>query len=257
MRKFITMLLFCAGALALSTSCNDDFTEINTPSATMQTRAGGQRVESLIQQARAGDSEANKALALCYRDGDGVKKKLVQYDVQQPYLLRKNGQGFQEYRGDSRRRTPLPAHRQDNRQADSTPDGKREYSRAGTNCTGRGQGNRGHKRFKKNRTSIEQARHSQSSAAGRGGGQRNGSDAAGILPHKQREKRGGESRAHTHSRQIPLSISAFRPRGHRRLYGRQQHRQAAGDGRLLLPSRCTRNAHPCTRRQAMRYAQTA
>lgn len=74
MRKFITMLLFCAGALALSTSCNDDFTEINTPSATMQTRAEGQRVESLIQQARAGDSEAYKALALCYRDGDGVKK---------------------------------------------------------------------------------------------------------------------------------------------------------------------------------------
>ena len=74
MRKFITMLLFCAGALALSTSCNDDFTEINTPSATMHTRAEEQRIESLIQQARAGDSEAYKALALCYRDGDGVKK---------------------------------------------------------------------------------------------------------------------------------------------------------------------------------------
>ncbi len=68
------MLLFCAGALALSTSCNDDFTEINTPSTTMHTRAEGQRAESLIQQARAGDSEAYKALALCYRDGDGVKK---------------------------------------------------------------------------------------------------------------------------------------------------------------------------------------
>lgn len=74
MKKFITMLLFCAGALALSTSCNDDFTEINTPSTTMHTRAEGQRAESLIQQARAGDSEAYKALALCYRDGDGVKK---------------------------------------------------------------------------------------------------------------------------------------------------------------------------------------
>ena len=73
MRKFITMVL-CAGALALSTSCNDDFTEINTPSATMHTRAEEQRIESLIQQARAGDSEAYKALALCYRDGDGVKK---------------------------------------------------------------------------------------------------------------------------------------------------------------------------------------
>ena len=68
------MLLFCAGALALSTSCNDDFTEINTPSTTMHTRAEGQRAESLIQQARAGDGEAYKALALCYRDGDGVKK---------------------------------------------------------------------------------------------------------------------------------------------------------------------------------------
>ena len=67
-------MLFCAGALALSTSCNDDFTGMNTPSATMHTRAGEQRAESLIQQARAGDSEAYKALALCYRDGDGVKK---------------------------------------------------------------------------------------------------------------------------------------------------------------------------------------
>ena len=67
-------MVLCAGTLALSTSCNDDFTEISTPSTTMQTRAGGQRAESLIQQARAGDSEAYKALALCYRDGDGVKK---------------------------------------------------------------------------------------------------------------------------------------------------------------------------------------
>ena len=88
------MLLFCAGALALSTSCNDDFTEINTPSATMHTRAEGQRAESLIQQARAGDSEAYKALALCYRDGDGVKKSWCNMMFSYLIYCEKTGKDF-------------------------------------------------------------------------------------------------------------------------------------------------------------------
>ena len=88
------MLLFCAGALALSTSCNDDFTEMNTPSTTMQTRAREQRAESLIQQARAGDSEAYKALALCYRDGDGVKKSWCNMMFSYLIYCEKTGKDF-------------------------------------------------------------------------------------------------------------------------------------------------------------------
>ena len=93
MRKFITMVL-CAGVLVLNTSCNEDFTEMNTPSTTMQTRAREQRTESLIQQARAGDSEAYKALALCYRDGDGVKKSWCNMMFSNLIYCEKTGKEF-------------------------------------------------------------------------------------------------------------------------------------------------------------------
>lgn len=96
MRKFITMVL-CAGALVLNASCNDDLTEMDTPSATMQTRAREQRAESLIQQARAGDSEAYKALAICYRDGDGVGKSWCNMMFSYFIYCDKTGKDFKNF----------------------------------------------------------------------------------------------------------------------------------------------------------------
>lgn len=73
MKKSIPLVLL-ATMLAFNTSCNDDSVELDSPNYAMQTRAKEQRVQSLIQQARTGDSEAYKALALCYHNGDGVEK---------------------------------------------------------------------------------------------------------------------------------------------------------------------------------------
>lgn len=60
--------------LVFHTSCNDSVMDLGSPSAEMKTRAVDQRVQNLIQQAKQGDVEAYNALALCYRDGDGVEK---------------------------------------------------------------------------------------------------------------------------------------------------------------------------------------
>lgn len=73
MKKTISMVLL-ATIMAFNTSCSDDSEEFSAPTSVMQTRAREQRVQSLIQQARTGDSEAYKALALCYHHGDGVEK---------------------------------------------------------------------------------------------------------------------------------------------------------------------------------------
>lgn len=73
MKKSIPLVLL-ATMLAFNTSCSDDSVELDSPNYTMQTRAKEQRVQSLIQQARTGDSEAYKALALCYHHGEGVEK---------------------------------------------------------------------------------------------------------------------------------------------------------------------------------------
>ena len=63
-----------ASLLVFHTSCNDSVMDLESPSAEMKTRAVDQRVQNLIHQARQGDVEAYKSLALCYRDGDGVEK---------------------------------------------------------------------------------------------------------------------------------------------------------------------------------------
>ena len=63
-----------ASLLMFHTSCNDCDMVLESPSVEMNTRAVDQRVQNLIQQARQGDVEAYKSLALCYRDGDGVEK---------------------------------------------------------------------------------------------------------------------------------------------------------------------------------------
>lgn len=51
--------------------------DLESPNVEIKTRAVDQRVQNLIQQARQGDVEAYYSLALCYRDGDGVEKSLL------------------------------------------------------------------------------------------------------------------------------------------------------------------------------------
>ena len=73
MNRLFTILCM-ASLLVFHTSCNDCDMDLESPSVEMKTRAVDQRVQNLIQQARQGDVEAYKSLALCYRDGDGVEK---------------------------------------------------------------------------------------------------------------------------------------------------------------------------------------
>jgi hypothetical protein len=51
--------------------------ELESSDVELKTRATEQKVHNLIQQARYGDADAYKSLALCYRDGDGVDKSYL------------------------------------------------------------------------------------------------------------------------------------------------------------------------------------
>ena len=73
MNRLFTILCMVL-LLALHTSCNDSFMDLESPNVEIKTRTVDQRVQNLIQQARQGDVEAYNSLALCYRDGDGVEK---------------------------------------------------------------------------------------------------------------------------------------------------------------------------------------
>lgn len=73
MNKLFTILCIVVMSL-FHTSCNDSVMELENPVVELKTRAVGQRVQNLIQQARQGDVEAYNSLALCYRDGDGVEQ---------------------------------------------------------------------------------------------------------------------------------------------------------------------------------------
>lgn len=87
-------MILCVGILTFNTSCNDNITELEAQTPAMQTQAKEQRVESLIQQARTGDSEAYKTLAICYRDGDGVKKSWLNMMFSYLIYCEKSGKNF-------------------------------------------------------------------------------------------------------------------------------------------------------------------
>ena len=76
MNRLFTILCVIS-LLMFHTSCNDSVMDLESPNVEMKTRATDQRVQNLIQQARQGDVEAYNSLALCYRDGDGVEKSLL------------------------------------------------------------------------------------------------------------------------------------------------------------------------------------
>lgn len=70
--------IFCmVSLLVFHTSCNDSVMDLESPNVEMKNSAVEQRAQNLIQQARQGDVEAYYSLALCYRDGDGVEKSLL------------------------------------------------------------------------------------------------------------------------------------------------------------------------------------
>ena len=73
MNRLLT-ILGMASLLFFHTSCEDSIMELKSPATETRTLSVDKKVSALIQQARKGDAEAYKSLALCYKDGDGVEK---------------------------------------------------------------------------------------------------------------------------------------------------------------------------------------
>lgn len=64
-------LLFC------HTSCQDGAEEFQGPSVELEKECQELNVQRLVQQARDGNSDAYMALALCYKDGEGVEESML------------------------------------------------------------------------------------------------------------------------------------------------------------------------------------
>ena len=95
MNRLFTILCM-ASLLVFHTSCNDCDMDLESPSVEMKTRAVDQRVQNLIQQARQGDVEAYKSLALCYRDGDGVEKSWLNMLCMYAIYCQKTGSDIED-----------------------------------------------------------------------------------------------------------------------------------------------------------------
>ncbi len=94
MNRLVTFLCMIS-LLAFHTSCNDNAMELGTPGAEVKTRAADQRVQNLIRQAREGNVEAYKSLALCYRDGDSVEQSWLNVLCMYAIYSQKTGGNFE------------------------------------------------------------------------------------------------------------------------------------------------------------------
>lgn len=83
MQKIFYMLC-CALVLLCGTSCEEHM-DIENRSIPQEVVTPNPKIEKLIQRARQGEIEAYDALAVCYRDGDGVKKSL--FNMMTMYML--------------------------------------------------------------------------------------------------------------------------------------------------------------------------
>ena len=70
-RLFIAI---CTIVLLICNACQDNTIDLENQSAELKTRSVDLKFQHLIQQARNGDADAYKLLAIYYRDGDGVDK---------------------------------------------------------------------------------------------------------------------------------------------------------------------------------------
>lgn len=78
------ILLYCTFILLSGTSCNV-YHHIDYPPVSQGLIKPNPKIEKLVQQARRGKTEAYDALALCYRNGEGVKQS--DFNMMTMYLL--------------------------------------------------------------------------------------------------------------------------------------------------------------------------
>lgn len=95
MNRLFTILCMVA-VLVFHTSCSDSILVQESPSIEMKTPTMDQKVQNLIQQARQGNVEAYKSLALCYRDGDGVEQSLLNMVYMYNAYIQKSGRDIMD-----------------------------------------------------------------------------------------------------------------------------------------------------------------
>lgn len=76
MKRLFTILCMCALCLC-HTACDECAVNAQCGAVEQKSRVAEHRVQNLIRQAREGDVEAYKELAICYHDGDGVEKSWI------------------------------------------------------------------------------------------------------------------------------------------------------------------------------------
>ena len=87
-RLFIAI---CAIVLLICNACQDKTIDLENQCAELKTRSIDQKTQHLIQQARNGDADAYKSLAICYRDGDGVDKSWLNMICMYAHYCKKTG----------------------------------------------------------------------------------------------------------------------------------------------------------------------
>lgn len=89
-------LLACMSALLMAhTSCVTDEVAVEATSVEARSCMVEEQVQNLIQQVRHGDTEAYKVLALCYRDGNGIRKSYVNAMFMYNIYCHKTGKGLE------------------------------------------------------------------------------------------------------------------------------------------------------------------
>lgn len=87
--------LFCFSfALLFATSCQE-YLDIENDVVSQSRTTPDPKIEMLIQQARQGKTEAYDALAVCYRDGDGVRQSLFNMMTMYSLSCKKSGKNLE------------------------------------------------------------------------------------------------------------------------------------------------------------------
>ena len=88
------LVAICAIVLLMCNACQDNFIDLENQNGELTTRAADMKFLHLVKQARNGDADAYKSLAVCYRDGDGVEKSWLNMICMYANYCNKTGENF-------------------------------------------------------------------------------------------------------------------------------------------------------------------
>lgn len=88
------LVAICAIVLLMFNACQDNFIDLENQNGELTTRTADMKFLHLVQQARNGDADAYKSLAVCYRDGYGVEKSWLNMICMCANYCNKTGENF-------------------------------------------------------------------------------------------------------------------------------------------------------------------